>query len=87
MNNEVPEFGRAKTREYIQQAFSDWARYAPLKFREATDGENPDFKIGFYAGNHDDGFPFDGAGGTLAHAFFPTDGNVHFDATEQWTDK
>ncbi|CAF1375406.1 unnamed protein product [Rotaria sordida] len=87
LNNEIPKFGREKTRSLIQEAFNDWARYAPLKFREATDDEKAEFSISFHAGDHDDGYPFDGAGGTLAHAFFPTDGKVHFDSTEDWIDQ
>jgi hypothetical protein len=87
LNNEIPTFGRDKTRSYIQEAFNDWARYAPLKFREAAPGETAQFSISFQAGTHDDGYPFDGPGGTLAHGFFPTDGRVHFDSTEDWTDK
>ncbi|CAF1493737.1 unnamed protein product, partial [Adineta steineri] len=87
LNNEAPKLGKDKTRSLIQEAFGDWARYAPLKFREAEAGEKTDFSISFQTGEHDDGYPFDGSGGTLAHAFFPTDGKVHFDATEDWTDK
>lgn len=84
---EIPKLGSAKTRLHIQEAFDDWAKYAPLKFREATGDEKPHFQISFVEGDHDDGYPFDGAGGTLAHAFFPTDGKVHFDLNEEWTDK
>lgn len=44
-----------------------------------------DIKIGFYAKDHKDPFPFDGQGGTLAHAFYPDDGDIHFDADEPWS--
>uniref|UniRef100_A0A672FZC7 Collagenase 3 n=1 Tax=Salarias fasciatus TaxID=181472 RepID=A0A672FZC7_SALFA len=47
-----------------------------------------DIVISFHSGDHEDGSPFDGSGGILAHAFLPGSGiggDVHFDAEEDWS--
>lgn len=78
----------------LTRAFKAWSDAAPLTFRQlqypdrgaAAEG---DIRVSFASLLHDDGYPFDGKGGTLAHAFFPgTDkmaGDTHFDDNEIWS--
>ena len=40
--------------------------------------------VEFFRLDHGDGGPFDGPGKTLAHAFYPESGEVHFDDDETW---
>ncbi|XP_041830497.1 matrix metalloproteinase-25 [Melanotaenia boesemani] len=75
-------------------ALNAWGNVAPLNFQqlqrnspEATAGG--DIRVSFASLLHDDGYPFDGQGGTLAHAFFPgrdeVSGDTHFDDHEIWS--
>jgi peptidoglycan hydrolase-like protein with peptidoglycan-binding domain len=81
-------------RQAIHQAFSTWAGWTGLSFREVPLASGPEIIIRFVAGNHGDGNPFDGVSGVLAHAFFPPvppnspqpiQGDTHFDEAETWT--
>ncbi|XP_076844043.1 matrix metalloproteinase-25 [Brachyhypopomus gauderio] len=69
-------------------AFKVWGDTTNLQFQEALQNE-ANILISFSRSFHDDGYPFDGKGGTLAHAFFPGDvdvaGDTHFDDEETWT--
>ncbi|USX17854.1 M10 family metallopeptidase domain-containing protein [Oxalobacteraceae bacterium OTU3REALA1] len=70
--------------ECIDAAFQVWAGVSPLSFTR-VDSE-PDIRLGFESGDHDDGSPFDGPGNIVAHGFYPRTGLVHFDEAENWRD-
>lgn len=68
----------------IQKAFNVWTEYTDLTFGPSNGHVHIDIR--FERGEHGDGDPFDGPGGTLAHAYFPVyGGDAHFDASERWT--
>lgn len=57
-----------------------------LLFDEVENDTIPvDIDIHFAAFDHSDFENFDGPGGVVAHTTYPMDGQVHFDASEQWT--
>jgi hypothetical protein len=74
----------------IEAAFAAWSAVANITFIEVADsghafnaaGATGDIRIG--------GHSFDGAGGTLAHGYFPPTngvsaaGDIHFDIAETW---
>ena len=82
---------QAQVRTAISQALALWSAVTPLSFTEIPFAGNPHIKIRFVTGNHGDGSNFDGAGGVLAHAFYPPPnggdlaGDAHFDEAETWS--
>lgn len=77
--------------ELVRQAFGLWAAETPLTFTEVDDPDAANIVIGWAAGEHGFGDPFDGPGDVLAHASYPnpyTDGQVFlfFDDDERWVD-
>ena len=66
------------------KAFSYWSSVTNIQFFEKTTGE-VDIPIDFVTFSHGDGDPFDGRGGTLAHAYYPETGDIHIDDSEDWT--
>ncbi|XP_022670445.1 stromelysin-3-like isoform X2 [Varroa jacobsoni] len=76
---------KVKVDAEVAKAFKVWSDYTPLTFTHKRSG-SVHIDIQFVKGEHGDGDPFQGAGGTLAHAFFPRyGGDVHFDDAEKWT--
>ncbi|XP_039735418.1 matrix metalloproteinase-17 [Pteropus medius] len=80
--------GRDTVRALMHYALKVWSDIAPLDFHEVA-GSTADIQIDFSKADHADRYPFDGPGGTVAHAFLPGDrltaGDAHFDDDEAWT--
>ncbi|NXR60498.1 MMP7 protein, partial [Rhadina sibilatrix] len=79
---------RKKVDDAIKKALMVWSDVTPLSFRRVYIGQ-ADIEIRFARREHGDGSPFDGRGGTLAHAFAPgkgLGGDAHFDDDEKWSD-
>uniref|UniRef100_A0A8C6WS86 Peptidase metallopeptidase domain-containing protein n=1 Tax=Neogobius melanostomus TaxID=47308 RepID=A0A8C6WS86_9GOBI len=77
----------SQVRKVFRDAWKVWSNVTPIKFRKRGRRE-ADIAISFYSGDHQDGTPFDGKQGILAHAFLPgigIGGDVHFDAEEDWS--
>nr|XP_054766712.1 matrix metalloproteinase-19-like [Lytechinus pictus] len=85
--NFSPDLTEAEIRDAVGRAFQIWADVTPLTFSEAMDPNTADIIIRFATGVHGDGAlaAFDGPGGTLAHAFFPENGDLHFDDDETFS--
>jgi len=84
----------------MRQAFRYWEEIVNINFVEVSKSkvdtsdeykkENIEILVSFVSGYHNDPYPFDGEGGTLAHAFYPhsnkgLSGDVHFDDAEPFT--
>lgn len=64
-----PKLDRTAVDDEILKAFTVWSEYTDLKFKPSSGSVH--IEIRFEKGEHGDGDPFDGPGGTLAHAYFP----------------
>ncbi|XP_029650865.2 matrix metalloproteinase-2 [Octopus sinensis] len=89
--NYSPDVKFTKIRTVIYEAFRVWSQVTHLTFTEIMFGsakKDADIRIMFAQKFHHDGYPFDGPGNILAHAFFPGEnkgGDAHFDDDENWT--
>jgi hypothetical protein len=68
----------------IQAGLDTWASLIPRTFLSTGTSSTAQFQVSFATGDHGDGYPFDGSGDVLAHAFYPQDGRIHFDDAETW---
>ncbi|XP_072050833.1 hatching enzyme-like [Amphiura filiformis] len=73
-------------RQTVAYALQMYANVSSLTFTEVEDSNtDADINIRFKFGDHGDGASFNGPGGSLAHAFLPPQGELHFDASETWS--
>uniref|UniRef100_H2Z0T6 Peptidase metallopeptidase domain-containing protein n=1 Tax=Ciona savignyi TaxID=51511 RepID=H2Z0T6_CIOSA len=86
------DMSTVQQQDAVARALEVWSRDTPLVFTQVSQWQKDvNIMISFLRGYHNDGYPFDGPGHTLAHAFYPgqgdRSGDVHFDADEKWTYK
>ncbi len=82
----TPDLGLIETRRAIGSALKYWSDVSMLQFTEVCSSCESDLNFDFFHYDHNDGHSFDGPGRILAHAFFPTNGNIHFDEAELFTE-
>ncbi|XP_033231708.1 matrix metalloproteinase-2 [Belonocnema kinseyi] len=78
--------GTGAVRLELSRALALWSENSKLTFQEVN-SDRADILVFFHRGYHGDGYPFDGRGKILAHAFFPggdRGGDAHFDEEEIW---
>uniref|UniRef100_A0A915C917 Peptidase metallopeptidase domain-containing protein n=1 Tax=Parascaris univalens TaxID=6257 RepID=A0A915C917_PARUN len=78
---------RYVVRNTLHRAFYLWQSVSSIRFYELPEESRriADINVIFAKGAHGDKLPFDGKDGIVAHAFYPTEGKLHFDADERWT--
>ncbi|XP_068629837.1 matrix metalloproteinase-25-like [Battus philenor] len=76
---------KARVRTLMAKGLAVWAPHGKLRFEQIEQGP-ADIQVSFASREHGDGFPFDGPGRVVAHAFPPPHGAMHFDDDEVWGD-
>lgn len=95
IQNKPRNLSHQQVRRALRKALGIWSSVSGLDFNELGRRQSgnrrhrravADLNIGFREKKHECGNAraFDGPGGELAHAFFPTAGQAHFDMEEKW---
>lgn len=90
--NDTPDIAGLQEHQIVVDALNEWSKFANIQFVKADRaGRAGSLDIGWARGGHGDTLAFDGQGGSLAHAFFPSPpnvgfiaGDIHFDEDEDW---
>lgn len=87
-----PDLKKEDVDKTFEKALEMWSSVSGLTFKRENDLKvEPDIRVLFVTGYHNDSRPADGPGGELAHAFFPgpdntgLDGDIHLDDDEKFT--
>ncbi|XP_059061764.1 matrix metalloproteinase-2-like [Achroia grisella] len=83
--NEPSTLSKERVEKQVEASLAIWAPHGGLTFTKVDTG-HADIRFSFMRGDHGDGFPFDGLGHIVAHAFPPPVGALHFDDDEFWGD-
>ncbi|CAG4907001.1 unnamed protein product [Colias eurytheme] len=75
---------KSRVEAIMEAGLAVWAPHGGLTFLRHD--SKPDIQVSFVSRDHGDGFPFDGPGRVVAHAFPPPHGAMHFDDDEFWGD-
>ncbi|XP_047021262.1 matrix metalloproteinase-25-like isoform X1 [Helicoverpa zea] len=76
---------KSRVEKWMAAGLEVWAPHGNLRFYPVDEGR-ADIQVTFFRGDHGDGYPFDGQGHVVAHAFPPPHGAMHFDDDELWGD-
>ncbi len=85
-DNYTADLPQSSSRNAVIGAFARWSSVADISFYESSWFFDRQIHVGWHQGDHGDGYPFDGSNGVLAHAFYPENGDMHFDDAETWRD-